>query len=92
MNANIKETFTRYIATPVVMAGLLGAAALSLSSLGNLNLGAAAVAHAATSTTQPTGPGYSYAPSVKAHPAPEAQPGARWHRGMHHLTNLQPTV
>jgi hypothetical protein len=41
MNANIKQNFTRYIATPAVMAGL---------------------------------------------------PGARWHRGMHHLTNLQPTV
>jgi hypothetical protein len=56
--------FARYFALPVVSAGIIGAAALGL----------AGAASAATST-QPTGPGYSYAPSVKAQPAPEAQPG-----------------
>jgi hypothetical protein len=42
----------------------------------------------AATSTQPTGPGYSYAPSVGAPAAPNAKPGRRWHTGMHHLTTL----
>jgi hypothetical protein len=29
-------------------------------------------------------------PDVKAHPAPEAMPGWRWHHGIYHLEDLQP--
>jgi hypothetical protein len=29
-------------------------------------------------------------PDVKAHPAPEAMPGARWHRGIYQVDVLQP--
>ena len=29
-------------------------------------------------------------PNVKAHPAPDAMPGWRWHHGIHHLQDLQP--
>jgi hypothetical protein len=72
--------FARYFALPVVSAGIIGAAALGL----------AGAASAATST-QPTGPGYSYAPSVKAQPAAEAQPGWHWHHGVHHLADLAPS-
>jgi hypothetical protein len=44
----------------------------------------------ATTATQPTGPGYSYSPQVKAHPAPEAMPGWHGHHGVWHVQNLQP--
>lgn len=49
----------------------------------------AGMANAATQT-QPTGPGYSYAPAVKAHVAPEAQPGWRSHHGVNHIEHLVP--
>jgi hypothetical protein len=49
----------------------------------------AGMASAATQT-QLTGPGYSYAPSVKAHPAPEAQPGWHGHHGVTHIEHLVP--
>jgi len=80
MNANTNRIFAR-IALPVVSAGIIGGAALGMAGMAN-----------AATPTQPTGPGYSYAPSVKAHPAPQAQPGARWHHGTHHLADLQPTT
>jgi hypothetical protein len=74
------NTTSRRFAMPIVLAGIIGGAALGL----------AGAASAATST-QPTGPGYSYAPSAKAQPAPEAQPGWHWHHGVHHLADLQPS-
>jgi hypothetical protein len=72
-----KNTIARYIALPIVSAGIFGGAALGL----------AGTAGAATST-QPSGPGYSYAPSVKAKPAPEATPGYRNHKGIWHINAL----
>jgi hypothetical protein len=71
--------FARYFALPVVSAGIIGGAALGLAG-----------AASATTSTEPTGPGYSYGPTVTAPPAPEAQPGWRWHHGVHHLETLQP--
>lgn len=64
MTTTITRSFARYIALPIVSAGIIGGAAL----------GMAGMASAATQT-QPTGPGYSYAPSVKAHFAPEGAAG-----------------
>ena len=63
-------TITRLVALPILSAGIIGAAAL----------GMAGAANAATST-QPTGPGYSYAPPVKAKPAPSALPGSAGRHG-----------
>jgi hypothetical protein len=40
--------------------------------------------------TDPAGPSHKYTPSVKAHPAPEAQPGWHGHHGVWHIHNLQP--
>ena len=80
MDNTIARSFTRYIALPIVSAGVIGGAALGMAGMAN-----------AATPTQPTGPGYSYAPTVKAHPAPDATPGARWHKGLHHLADLQPT-
>ena len=61
-NNTITHRIARYIALPIMSAGLIGGAALGMAGMAN----------AATSTT-PTGPGYSYAPSVKATPAAEGQ-------------------
>ena len=44
----------------------------------------------AATQTQPSGPGYSYAPIVKAHPAPQAQPGWHGHHGVTHIERLVP--
>jgi hypothetical protein len=75
----ITRTFARYFALPIVSAGIIGGAAVGMAGMAN-----------ATTQTQPSGPGYSYAPSVKAHPAPEAKPGWRNHRGVTHVEHLVP--
>jgi len=69
--------FARYLVW-LVSAGILGAAALGLA-------GAADAA-----TTDVTPPDIVAAPQVKAHPAPDAMPGWRWHHGVYHLEDLQP--
>jgi hypothetical protein len=70
--------FARYLALPIVSAGIIGGAALGL----------AGVAGAATTDVQQ--PNIVAVPPVHAHPAPEAQPGWHWHHGVHHLAELQP--
>jgi hypothetical protein len=77
MNTNTSR-FARYIALPIVSAGIIGGAALGL----------AGAANAATTDVRP--PSIVAAPTVKAHPAPNAMPGWRWHHGIHHLQDLQP--
>jgi hypothetical protein len=69
-------TIARFVALPIISAGIIGGAALGLAGTAN----AAAQA--------PTGPGYSYSPTVKAHPAPSATPGWRSHHGAHHIADL----
>jgi hypothetical protein len=71
-------TIARLVALPILSAGIIGAAAL----------GFAGMANAATST-EPTGPGYSYSPDTLAKPAPSATPGWRAHHGVHHIADLQ---
>jgi hypothetical protein len=70
---------TRTFALSVVSAGIIGGAAL----------GMAGMASAATQP-QPTVPGHSYAPVVKAHPAPEALPGWDGHHGVHRIEHFVP--
>ena len=74
----IARNFARYIALPAVSAGILGGAALGLAGMANA---------AATDVQQPS---IVATPSAKAHPAPDAMPGWRWHHGVHHLQDLQP--
>jgi hypothetical protein len=74
--------FARYIALPAVSAGIIGGAALGL----------AGAANAATTTLNDQRSSFVATPAVKAQPAPEAQPGWRWHHGMHHLADLQPSA
>ena len=68
----------RYIALPLVSAGILGGAALGLAGMAN-----------AAAPTGPTGPGYSYSPSTKAAPAADAKPGWHNHKGVHHIERLE---
>jgi hypothetical protein len=75
------RTFARYIALPAVSAGIIGGAALGMASMAN----------AATSVASDPKPGIVAVPTVKAKPAPEAQPGWHWHHGVHHLDNLAPS-
>ena len=70
--------FARYFALPIVSAGIIGGAALGLAS----------TASAADTDVSP--PAIVATPDVKAHPAPEAMPGWRWHHGIYQLEDLQP--
>lgn len=73
----IKNTFARYLVLLTVGGSLLGGAAVGLAGMAS-----------AATVTQPTGPGYSYAPSVKAKPAPEAKPGWHNHHGIWHINAM----
>ena len=70
----IKNVFARYLVLLAVGGSLIGGAAVGLAGMAN----------AAT----PTDPGYSYAPSVKAKPAPDAAPGWHNHHGVWHINAL----
>ena len=72
----IKNVFARYLVLLTVGGSLLGGAAVGLAGM------------ASATPTGPNGPGYSYAPSVKAHPAPESKPGWHNHHGMWHINHL----
>ena len=75
MTINIARTF----ALSVVSAGIIGGAALGMAGMAN-----------ADTQTGGTGPGHSYSPVVKAHPAPQAQPGWHGHHGVNHIEHLVP--
>jgi purine nucleoside phosphorylase len=75
-HTSLAARIARSIALPMVSVGIIGGAALGMAGMAN-----------AATYSHPANPGFS-APSVKAHPAPNAQPGARWHTGVHHLATL----
>jgi hypothetical protein len=68
----------RYFAILIGSAGIIGGAAIGLSGT------------ASAATTDVQQPNIVATPSVKAHPAPEAMPGWRWHHGVNHIENLRP--
>jgi hypothetical protein len=70
--------FARYLALPIVSAGIIGGAALGLAGT------------ASAATTDMQQPSIVATPQVKAHPAPNAVPGHHWHHGVWHLTELGP--
>jgi hypothetical protein len=72
----MNNTIARYLALPLLSAGIIGAA-----------LGLAGAASAAESSAQ-TGSSAVASPQTHAHAAPEAVPGYQWHR--HHVTLLDP--
>ena len=72
----------------------LKAAALTICTAGIIGAGALGLAGTASAATQlatqaPTGPGYSYSPEVKAHPAPSAKPGWHGHHGPARIAALE---
>ena len=75
-----KNIMARYIALPIVSAGIICGAALGMAGMAN----------AATSVASDPQPGIVAAPEVKAHPAPAAVPGWHGHHGVWHVENLQP--
>ena len=73
MNTNIARSLARFIALPIVSAGVLGGAALGLAGMAN----------AATVTTETsTGSAIVASPDTYAKPAPNALPGWRHHHGV----------
>ena len=70
----IKNVFARYLVLLAVGGSMLGGAAVGLAGMAS-----------AATTTGPSGPGYSYAPSVKAKPAPTQKPGWHNHHGVWHI-------
>jgi hypothetical protein len=72
MNTTTVRTFARYLALPLVAAGIAGGAVLGTAGTAN-----------AAPTISSNGSGNFHSPSVRATPAPTAQPGARWHRQHH---------
>jgi hypothetical protein len=73
MTTNIARSIARFIALPIVSAGVLGGAALGL----------AGTANAATVTTETsTGSAIVASPDTYAKPAPNALPGWRHHHGV----------
>lgn len=73
----MNNTIARYLALPILSAGIAAGAALGL----------AGVASAAQGTPA-TGSSGVAVPQVHATPAPEAVPGYQWHR--HHYTLIDP--
>lgn len=73
----MNSTIARYLALPLLSAGIIGGAALGLA-------GAASAAEVAPSP----GPAIVATPQIHAQPAPEAVPGYWWHR--HHTSLLDP--
>ena len=73
------NTITRYLALPVMSAGILCGAALGMASMAN----------ATTTPGQPDiRPGIVAEPNTKAHPAPDATPGWHHHHGIYHIDSL----
>jgi hypothetical protein len=73
MTINITRSFARYIALPIISAGVLGGAAVGLAGM----------ASAATVTTETsTGSAIVASPDTYAKPAPSALPGWRHHHGV----------
>ena len=81
MITNIARRIGRYVALPVVSAGIIGGAALGLAGMAN----------AATPSYSPEPrPGIVAVPQTKANPAAETYPGAWWDR--HHPSLLDQSI
>ena len=80
MNTNIARRLGRYVALPVVAAGIIGGAALGL----------AGIANAGTYSYDPQPrPGIVAVPHTTAHPPVIVVPSENWHH-RHHLLQLPP--
>ena len=75
-NNTFSRRMTRYIALPILSAGIIGGAALGMAGMAN------------ATTSTPSGPGYSYAPAVKAPAAAAGQ--THHHSGVTHVQTVVP--
>jgi hypothetical protein len=75
-NTTINRRMARYIALPIMSAGIIGGAALGMAGM------------ASAAPTTPNGPGYSYSPAVKAPSAAAGQ--THHHSGVTHITAMVP--
>lgn len=79
MATAITRSFARYIALPIVSAGILGGAALGLAGM----------ASAGTYSYEPTPrPGIVATPNTIARPPVVVMPGHRWHHDRGLIINL----
>jgi hypothetical protein len=83
MNTHVGRRIGRYVALPVVAAGIIGGAALGLAGMANAASGTWSY------DPQPR-PGIVAEPHTKAKPPAEAYPGRWWHR--HHPSLLDPST
>ena len=75
-NTTITRRMARYIALPLMSAGIIGGAALGMAGMAN------------AAPTTPNGPGYSFSPAVKA---PSAAAGhTHHHSGVTHIAGMVP--
>jgi hypothetical protein len=75
-NTTTARRMARYIALPLMSAGIIGGAALGMAGMAN------------AAPTTPNGPGYSYSPAVKA---PSAAAGhTHHHSGVTHIAAMVP--
>ena len=74
-NNTFTSRMARYIALPIMSAGIIGGAALGMAGMAN-------------TTSTPSGPGFSYAPTVKAPMAAAGQ--THHHSGVTHIESLAP--
>jgi len=75
-NNTFTSRMVRFIALPIMSAGIIGGAALGMAGMAN------------AATTTPQGPGYSYAPAVKAPAAAAGQ--THHHSGVTHAATVVP--
>jgi hypothetical protein len=81
VSTNIASRIGRCVAAPVVLAGIIGGAALGLAGMAN--------AGTYPSHDPTPRPGIVATPQTKAQPPATAIPGKRWHRD-HIVINLAP--
>jgi hypothetical protein len=75
-NNTFTSRIARYIALPIMSAGIIGGAALGMAGMAN------------AAPTTPNGPGYSYSPAVKAPSAAAGQ--THHHHGVTHIAAMVP--
>ena len=78
-NNTITARIARYIALPVVSAGIIGGAALGLAGMAN-----------AATQIEANDHGNKFAPGVTAQPAPGVDPGWHNNHGVWRIEKLQP--
>ncbi|AEV71014.1 hypothetical protein MycrhN_0374 [Mycolicibacterium rhodesiae NBB3] len=71
------NTFAKTVAR-IALPAVIGGAALGMAGI------------ASAQAQEPVGPGYQYAPTSTAHPAPEAVPGWHNHHGVTHAEVVVP--